>query len=122
MDEVHRSYNPKGSFLANLKESDEKSIKIGLTGTPLLGTNYNSKSLFGEYIHKYYYNSSIADGYTLRLIREEIETSYKLTLQEALKEIKVLEGNSDKKTVYSHEKFVEPMLKYIVDDFELSRI
>lgn len=37
MDEVHRSYNPKGSFLANLKESDEKSIKIGLTGTPLLG-------------------------------------------------------------------------------------
>ena len=59
-----------------------------MTGTPLLGTNYNSRSLFGEYIHKYYYNSSIADGYTLRLIREEIETSYKLTLQEALKEIK----------------------------------
>ena len=122
MDEVHRSYNPKGSFLANLKESDESAIKIGLTGTPLLGTNYNSRSLFGEYIHKYYYNSSIADGYTLRLIREEIETSYKLTLQEALKEIKVLEGNADKKTVYSHEKFVEPMLKYIVEDFERSRI
>ncbi len=122
MDEVHRSYNPKGSFLSNLKESDEKAIKIGLTGTPLLGTDYNSRSLFGEYIHKYYYNSSIADGYTLRLIREEIETSYKLTLQEALKEIKVLEGNADKKTVYSHEKFVEPMLKYIVDDFKRSRI
>ena len=122
MDEVHRSYNPKGSFLSNLKESDENAIKIGLTGTPLLGTNYNSRSLFGDYIHKYYYNSSIADGYTLRLIREEIETSYKLTLQEALKEIKVLEGNTEKKTVYSHEKFVEPMLKYIVEDFERSRI
>ena len=122
MDEVHRSYNPKGSFLANLKESDESAIKIGLTGTPLLGTNYNSRSLFGDYIHKYYYNSSIADGYTLRLIREEIETSYKLTLQEALKEIKILEGNTEKKTVYSHEKFVEPMLKYIVEDFERSRI
>lgn len=122
MDEVHRSYNPKGSFLANLKESDTNAIKIGLTGTPLLGTNYNSRSLFGEYIHKYYYNSSIADGYTLRLIREEIETSYKLTLQETLKEIKVLEGNVDKERVYSHEKFVEPMLKYIVDDFERSRI
>ena len=122
MDEVHRSYNPKGSFLANLKVSDVNAIKIGLTGTPLLGTNYNSRSLFGEYIHKYYYNSSIADGYTLRLIREEIETSYKLTLQEALKEIKVLEGNVDRETVYSHEKFVEPMLKYIVEDFERSRI
>jgi type I restriction enzyme R subunit len=122
MDEVHRSYNPKGSFLSNLNESDKNAIKIGLTGTPLLGTNYNSRSLFGEYIHKYYYNSSIADGYTLRLIREEIETAYKLTLQEALKEITILEGNADKKVIYSHEKFVEPMLKYIVDDFERSRI
>lgn len=122
MDEVHRSYNPKGSFLANLNESDPNAIKLGLTGTPLLGTDYNSRSLFGDYIHKYYYNSSIADGYTLRLIREEIETSYKLTLQEALKEIEILKGNADKKIVYAHEKFVEPMLKYIVDDFERSRI
>ncbi|MFY0627007.1 MAG: type I restriction endonuclease subunit R [Reichenbachiella sp.] len=122
MDEVHRSYNPKGSFLANLNESDPNAIKLGLTGTPLLGTDYNSRSLFGDYIHKYYYNSSIKDGYTLRLIREEIETSYKLTLQEALKEIEILKGNADKKVVYAHEKFVEPMLKYIVEDFERSRI
>src|SRR5690606_14877548 len=114
--------NPKGSFLANLNESDPNAIKIGLTGTPLLGTDYNSRSLFGDYIHKYYYNSSIADGYTLRLIREEIETNYKLTLQEALKEIEILKGNADKKVVYSHHKFVEPMLKYIVDDFERSKI
>ena len=122
MDEVHRSYNPKGSFLANLNESDPNAIKIGLTGTPLLGTDYNSRSLFGDYIHKYYYNSSIADGYTLRLIREEIETNYKLTLKEALKEIEILKGDADKKVVYAHEKFVEPMLKYIVEDFERSRI
>lgn len=122
MDEVHRSYNPKGSFLANLNESDPNAIKIGLTGTPLLGTDYNSRSLFGEYIHKYYYNSSIADGYTLRLIREEIETNYKMTLKEALAEIKTLQGDADKRVVYSHEKFVEPMLKYIVEDFERSRI
>ena len=122
MDEVHRSYNPKGSFLANLNESDENAIKIGLTGTPLLGTDFNSRSLFGDYIHKYYYNSSIADGYTLRLIREEIETEYKLSLQEALKEIEILKGNADKRVVYSHPKFVEPMLKYIVEDFERSRV
>lgn len=122
MDEVHRSYNPKGSFLANLNESDRNAIKIGLTGTPLLGTDYNSRSLFGGYIHKYYYNLSIKDGYTLRLIREEIETSYKLSLQEALKEIEILKGDADRKVIYAHEKFVEPMLKYIVDDFERSRI
>lgn len=122
LDEVHRSYNPKGSFLANLNESDNNAIKIGLTGTPLLGTDYNSKALFGGYIHKYYYNSSIADGYTLRLIREEIETNYKLTLKQALEEIEILKGNADKKVVYAHPKFVEPMLDYIVQDFEKARI
>lgn len=122
LDEVHRSYNPKGSFLANLNESDPGAIKIGLTGTPLLGNDYNSKSLFGAYIHKYYYNSSIADGYTLRLIREEIETSYKLTMQQALEEIEILKGNADKKIVYAHNKFVEPMLDYILQDFEKARI
>ena len=47
---------------------------IALTGTPLIGDGYNSKDVFGDYIHKYYYNQSIADGYTLKLIREEIET------------------------------------------------
>ena len=122
LDEVHRSYNPKGSFLANLHESDVNAIKIGLTGTPLLGTDFNSKSLFGGYIHKYYYNSSIADGYTLRLIREEIETKYKLSLQQALEDIKLLKGDAEKKIVYSHAKFVEPMLEYIVHDFENARI
>ncbi len=122
LDEVHRSYNPKGSFLANLEQSDRNSIKIGLTGTPLLGEAYNSKLLFGDYIHKYYYNASIKDGYTLRLIREEIETTYKLTLQKALEEIEILKGNTDKESVYAHSKFVEPMLDYIVKDFETARI
>ena len=49
LDEVHRSYNPKGSFLANLEQSDRESIKIGLTGTPLLGADYNSKSFWYLY-------------------------------------------------------------------------
>ena len=122
LDEVHRSYNPKGSFLANLELADIHSIKIGLTGTPLLGSEYNSKTLFGDYIHKYYYNLSIKDGYTLRLIREEIETNYKLTLQQTLEEIKILQGNADKNKVYAHHKFVEPMLDYIVKDMEQARI
>ena len=122
LDEVHRSYNPRGSFLANLEQADTSAIKIGLTGTPLLGDEYDSKSLFGGYIHKYYYNASIKDGYTLRLIREDIETSYKLNLQKTLEEIEILKGNADKKVVYAHEKFVEPMLDYIIKDFEQARI
>lgn len=122
LDEVHRSYNPKGSFLANLMQSDRNSIKIGLTGTPLITKNLYSKDLFGDYIHKYYYNASIADGYTLRLIREEIQSDYKIVLREALDKIKVLKGDIPKKEVFAHPNFVEPMLKYIVTDFENSRL
>ena len=138
LDEVHRSYNPKGSFLANLAESDSKAIKIGLTGTPLLNTpfapaskrdgdqpqekqQYNSKTLFGDYIHKYYYNASIADGYTLRLIREAIATEYKSSLKEALESIETEQGTIKRKELYAHPKFVEPMLDYIISDFEKSR-
>ena len=121
LDEVHRSYNPKGSFLANLSQSDSNAIKIGLTGTPLLGDDYNSRALFGDYIHKYYYNASIADGYTLRLIREEISTQYKIELQKALEEAEVKMGDVDRKLIYAHPSFVEPMLTYIVNDFEKSR-
>lgn len=121
LDEVHRSYNPEGSFLANLEQSDKNAIKIGLTGTPLIGDILKSKHLFGEYIHKYYYNKSIADGYTLKLIREEIETEYKVLLKNALDEIDIKKGDSDKKMVYAHPSFVEPMLDYIVSDFEKFR-
>ncbi|SSY70323.1 type I restriction endonuclease subunit R [Alysiella crassa] len=116
LDEVHRSYNPTGSFLANLTTSDKNAIKIGLTGTPLLG-NTPSKQLFGDYIHKYYYNDSIADGYTLRLIRENIESQFAETMQEALKEWQIEQGSIDKKQVYAHQRFVEPMLDYIITDF-----
>lgn len=122
LDEVHRSYNPKGSFLANLTLADPNAIKLGLTGTPLLGSLYDSKSIFGDYIHKYYYNASIADGYTLRLIREEISSNYKLVLQQALDDVEVAVGAIDKKAIYAHEKFVEPMLSYIIDDLQSSRI
>ncbi len=122
LDEVHRSYNPKGSFLANLTQSDKNAIKIGLTGTPLISKDYYSKDLFGDYIHKYYYNASIADGYTLRLIREEIASDYKIVLQDALNRIKILKGDIEKKRVFANRSFVEPMLEYIVSDFENSRL
>ena len=122
LDEVHRSYNPTGSFLANLFNSDRNAILIGLTGTPLISADRKSKETFGDYIHKYYYNASIADGYTLKLIREDIETSYKIQLKEALKEVEILKGDAEKRVIYAHEKFTEPMLEYIVQDFVKSRI
>ncbi len=121
LDEAHRSYNPNGSFLANLMASDRNAIMIALTGTPLIGDGYNTKDIFGEYIHKYYYNQSISDGYTLRLIREEIETSYKAKMQETLEQLEVQMGSFKKSDVYSHPKFVERMVEYIIHDYEKGR-
>ena len=132
LDEAHRSYNPKGSFLANLYQSDPNAIKIALTGTPLIvdedkasknpdSKAISSKQIFGDYIHKYYYNASIDDGYTLRLIREEISTNYRMVLQQALEDVEVQMGDVDRKLIYAHPSFVEPMLDYIVADFEKSR-
>lgn len=121
IDEAHRSYDPKGSFLVNLVSSDPNAIFISLTGTPLIGKK-KSTTIWGEYIHKYYYNASIADGYTLRLMRENIETKYKLQMQDILQKITIKEGDIDNKKVYAHRRFVEPMLDYIVDDLTSGRI
>ncbi len=139
IDEAHRSYDPRGSFLANLYNSDKDSIKIALTGTPLIiykdhdeygdikdssqkEDSKTTRNIFGDYIHKYYYNDSIRDGYTLRLLREEIETSYKEKVRGVINDIKVQNGNISKKDLYAHPKFVSPMLQYITNDFINSRI
>ena len=122
LDEAHRSYNPKGSFLANLMVSDCEAVIIALTGTPLIGEGYNTKDVFGEYIHKYYYNRSIADGYTLKLIREGIKTEYRVKLQSILEGLKMQEGSLKKRDIYAHPKYVAALVDYIVDDFRRSRI
>lgn len=121
IDEAHRSYKSDGSFLANLMTSDRDAILICLTGTPLIG-DFASRKIFGEYFHKYYYNASIADGYTLRLIREEIETSYKSTLSDVLAQFEIQKGELDKSTVFAHKNFVAPMLDYILVDLQRSRM
>ena len=124
IDEAHRSYKETGCYFANLMSLDKNAIFISLTGTPLLaGKNRTaSKDLWGDYIHQYYYNSSIADGYTLKLIREDIETQYKSKLKEVLDTIYIKHGDLAKQQIYSDERFVRPMLEYIADDMRKSRI
>jgi type I restriction enzyme R subunit len=121
LDEVHRSYNPKGSFLSNLINSDRNAVLIGLTGTPLISGDYKSKEIFGDYFHKYYYNKSIADGYTLRLLREGIETKFKTEMGQIYDQI-VKQGEFTKSQIFSHQKFVEPLVQYIISDFKKSRV
>ena len=133
LDEVHRSYNPRGSFLANLLSSDPNAIFIGLTGTPLINQKlksegnqpaikFNSKDVFGSYIHKYYYNLSIEDGYTLRLIREGIETQYKSQLKEILDQLEALKGSIKKRELFAKPKYVAALADYIIRDFKQTRI
>ena len=118
MDEAHRGYKPGGCFLANLFDADPNSIKIALTGTPLLKSDCASSVVFQRYFHTYYYDRSIADGYTLKIIREDIETSYKERLSEVYDKLETLVQKKDIKRsqIIEHESYVRELAHYIADD------
>ena len=119
IDEAHRGYNPAGNFLANLFDADKNAIKIALTGTPLLKKERASWKIFGKYYHTYYYDKSIQDGYTLKIIREEIETSYKEKLSEIQDKLETLVNKKEikKEQIVSHDNYVEALTEYIITDF-----
>ena len=118
MDEAHRGYRPGGSFLANLFDADKNSIKIALTGTPLLAEEASSSKVFGTYYHTYYYDQSISDGYTLRITREDIETSYKEKLTATYEKLEqlVLKKEIKKAAIIEHEEYVKELLRFIIRD------
>lgn len=122
IDEAHRNYSPDGCFLKNLISSDSNAVKIALTGTPIISKEYNTKDIFGDYIHTYFYNASIADGYTRRLIREDIGSNYKIRLQEALNSIRVKAHSLKESDVYEHKTYVQPLLDYVINDLQQFRV
>ena len=123
IDEAHRGYNPTGSFLANLFDADKDSVKIALTGTPLLSEERASWKVFGDYFHTYYYDKSIQDGYTLKIIREDIETQYKEKLSKLYEDLEKLISKKDikKSDVVEHENYIKELLRYIITDFKMFR-
>jgi len=123
IDEAHRGYNPKGSFLANLFDADENSIKIALTGTPLLADERESWKVFGSYFHTYYYDKSIQDGYTLKIIREDIETKYKEKLSAIYEKLETLVQKKDIKRdqIVEHDSYVKELTRYIISDLKRFR-
>jgi type I restriction enzyme R subunit len=123
MDEAHRGYKPGGCFLANLFDADPNSIKIALTGTPLLKSDCASSVVFQRYFHTYYYDRSIADGYTLKIIREDIETSYKERLSEVYDKLETLVQKKDIKRsqIIENESYVSELAHYIADDLRQFR-
>lgn len=123
IDEAHRGYNPKGSFLANLFNADTNSIKIALTGTPLLKEERESCKVFGNYLHTYYYDKSIQDGYTLKIIREDIETKYKEKLSAIYEKLETLVQKKDIKRdqIVEHDSYVKELTRYIISDLKRFR-
>lgn len=123
IDEAHRGYKPEGSFLANLFDADLNSVKIALTGTPLLKEERSSWKVFGTYYHTYYYDKSIQDGYTLKVLREPVETSYKEKLSAIYERLETLVEKKDvqRTQIIEHDVYVKELLRYIITDFKQFR-
>lgn len=122
LDEVHRGYKPKGTFLSNLLGVDTNGVFVGLTGTPILKKDFKSTDLFTGYIHKYYYNKSIADGYTLKIKKENISTKLKTEVRDlfSLGEGEQISSNQWE-VVGKEQPFVDKVCDYIQEDFEFFR-
>lgn len=124
IDEAHRDYKQNGAFLSNLISSDRDAVKIALTGTPLVdGRKGNAtKQVFGDYIHKYFYNQSIADGYTLKLLREDVQTEFRLKMQDVIRDLQEIDKLVKLDDVFKHDNYVNPLADYIVEDYMRSQI
>lgn len=115
IDEAHRSYSKNGEFFKNLMTCDVDGVYIALTGTPLLSKKERSNLKFGDYIHKYFYDKSIADGYTLRIKKENIDTIAKTEIKNNLE---IEDDNKlGTKEVYESDAYVNCLSEFIEADF-----
>ena len=115
IDEAHRSYKSTGEFFKNLMTCDLDAVYIALTGTPLLTKKERSNLKFGEYIHKYFYDKSIADGYTLKIKKENIDTVAK---KEIIENLQIEDTQLDDKDVYESPDYINDLGKFIERDFK----
>lgn len=114
IDEAHRSYSSTGEFFKNLMTCDVDAVYIALTGTPLLSKKERSNLKFGDYIHKYFYDKSIADGYTLRIKKENIDT---VARTEIKKNLEIEDNKLEDKDVYESGAYVQALGQFIEKDF-----
>lgn len=119
IDEAHRSYKSTGEYFKNLMTCDSDAIYIALTGTPLLTKKERSNLKFGDYIHKYFYDKSIADGYTLRIKKENIDTVAK---SEIKKNLDIEDSKLNDKDVFESDAYVSCLGAFIERDFNNFRL
>ena len=119
IDEAHRSYRTDGEFFKNLMLVDVNAVYVALTGTPLLSKKERSNLKFGDYIHKYFYDKSIADGYTLRIKKESIDTTARSEIKKNLE----LENPKVSKTdATESEDYIQALCTFIEKDFRYFRL
>ena len=119
IDEAHRSYRTDGEFFKNLLLVDRDAVYVALTGTPLLSKKERSNLKFGDYIHKYFYDKSIADGYTLRIKKESIETTAR---SEIKKNLELEDPKVSKTDATESEDYIQALCKFIDKDFRYFRL
>lgn len=119
IDEAHRSYQATGEYFKNLMTCDVDAIYIALTGTPLLTKKERSSLKFGDYIHKYFYDKSIADRYTLKIKKENIDTIAK---SEILNNLDLEENNIDEKEIFESPQYIDNLGSFIEKDFKNFRL
>ena len=119
IDEAHRSYSSTGKFFVDLMTCDENGIFIALTGTPILTKKERSNLKFGDYIHKYFYDKSIADGYTLRIKKENIDTIAKSEIKENLK---IEDNQFNDADIYESDDYISCLGEFILKDFRNFRM
>lgn len=114
IDEAHRSYSKYGEFYKNLMTCDLNGVYIAMTGTPILTKKERSNLKFGDYIHKYFYDKSIADGYTLRIKKENIDT---IAQSEIKRNLDLENRDLNDKEVYESNDYVNALCPFIENDF-----
>ena len=119
IDEAHRSYRTDGEFFKNLMLVDVDAVYVALTGTPLLSKKERSNLKFGDYIHKYFYDKSIADGYTLRIKKESIETTAR---SEIKKNLELENPHVAKSDATESEDYIQALCRFIEKDFQYFRL
>ena len=119
IDEAHRSYKSDGEFFKNLMLVDIDAVYIALTGTPLLSKKERSNLKFGDYIHKYFYDKSIQDGYTLRIKKESIETTAR---SEIKKNLELENPHISRADATESEDYIQALCKFIEKDFKYFRL
>ena len=119
IDEAHRSYKLTGEYFKNLMLCDRDGIFIAMTGTPLLSKKERSNLKFGDYIHRYFYDKSIADGYTLRIKKESIETTARDDIRKNLEFENPL---IDKNVIRESPAYIDSLGRFIDQDFQYFRL